>query len=127
MENGGLNNEVIDKRKEKIKAWLKNPYHLIFIIILILGICIRLYYFNLTKSQPIWWDEADYLAYAKNIAGIVPYWTITSQHNSILPYLVAVFFKVGLSEEIVKFLLELIPSIILIFLVSNLFGVPEAM
>jgi len=120
MENGGLNNEVIDKRKEKIKAWLKNPYHLIFIIILILGICIRLYYFNLTKSQPIWWDEADYLAYAKNIAGIVPYWTITSQHNSILPYLVAVFFKVGLSEEIVKFLLELIPSIILIFLVYKI-------
>ncbi len=109
-----------EKRKEKIKNWLKNPYNLIFLFILIAGILIRIYYFDITKSQPIWWDEADYLAYAKNIAGITPYWTITDQHNSMLPYLVAIFFKAGISEEIAKFFLEFLPSVLLIFLVYEI-------
>ena len=114
--------EKIEKRKEKLKNWLKDRYNLIFIAILIFAIIIRFYYFNLTSDQPIWWDEADYLAYAKNLAGFSANWVITAQHNSLYPYLAAIFFKIGLSEIIVKFFLQLLPStlsIILVYFISR--------
>ena len=101
-------------KKEKIKSWLKNPHNLTFLAILILAIIIRLYYFALTKNQPLWWDESDYLAYAKNLAGFNTSWIVTAKHNSLFPFLVAALFKIGFSEEIVKFFLEFIPSILLI-------------
>lgn len=108
---------VIEKREDKIKNWLKNSNNLVFLGILLLAIIIRLYYFNLTKTQPLWWDESDYLAYAKNLAGFSVNWTITSQHNSIYPFFVAAFFKLGLSEIFSKFVLQLLTSILSIFLV----------
>jgi hypothetical protein len=111
-----LPSKFIDKRKEKIKIWLKNNYNLIFLAILILGIIIRFYFFSLTKTQPIWWDESDYLAYAKNLAGFPVEWIITGAHNSFFPYIVAFFFKIGSSEAITKFFIELVPSILLIIL-----------
>jgi len=126
MENISLIESNIDsadkknlgyERKEKLKNWLKDRHNLIFILILIFAIVIRLYYFNLTKSQPLWWDESDYLAYAKNLAGYPVPWTISSQHASIYPYLVAFFFKFGLGEIIAKLFLQLIPSILTVFLV----------
>jgi len=106
----------LDKRKEKVKNWLKNPYNLIFIAILLLAIIIRLYYFSLTKSQPLWWDEADYLSYAKNLAGFNVSWIITAKHNSLYPFLAAAIFKFGLSEEVVKFLIQIVPSVLTVFL-----------
>ena len=100
-------------RTEKLKNWLKEPSNFIFVVIFLLGIAIRIYYFSLTKSQPLWWDEADYMAYAKNLAGIGNVdWIISSKHNSLFPYLVAALFKFGFSEISIKFLLELLPSIL---------------
>jgi len=107
----------IGNRKEKIKNWLKDPYNLIFIGILILAIIIRLYYFSLTKGQPLWWDEADYLSYAKNLAGFPVEWIITAQHNSFYPYFAAIIFKFGLGELGVKFLLQIMPSVLTVVLV----------
>jgi len=109
--------EVVKNRKEKIKNWLKDPYNLAFLGILILAIIIRLYYFSLTKGQPLWWDEADYLSYAKNLAGFPVEWIITAQHNSFYPYLAAIIFKFGLGELGVKFLLQIVPSILTVLLV----------
>ncbi len=114
--------EVIEKRKEKIKNWLKDKHNLIFLGILILAIAIRLYYFNLTKDQPLWWDEADYLAYAKNLAGYPIDWIVTAQHNSIYPYMAAFFFMFGFSEIVIKFLLQIAPSIfsvVLVYFICN--------
>jgi len=102
----------IEKRKKAIIKWIKE--NKIFILILAFGIFLRLYYFSLTYNQPLWWDEADYLAFAKNIAGLNSDWIVTAQHNSIFPYLVAVFFMLNLSEAVAKFFLEIIPSILLI-------------
>ncbi|MCH7568282.1 MAG: hypothetical protein IIA87_02570 [Nanoarchaeota archaeon] len=106
----------VEKRKKKIKNWLKNPYNLIFIGILIFAIIIRLYYFTLTSNQPIWWDEADYLAYAKNLAGFNSDWIVTPQHNSIFPFIISLFFLFGFSEAATKFMLEIVPSILLVIL-----------
>lgn len=104
-------------QKEKIKNWLKNPHNLILISIILFGAIIRLYFFSKTGNQPLWWDEADYLAYAKNIAGFPVEWIITEKHNSIYPYIVAVLFKIGSSETFIKFLVQFIPSLLTIPLV----------
>ena len=60
--------KIVEERKDKVKNWLKNPYNLALIGILIIAFGIRLYYFNLTSDQPLWWDEAEYMLKAKNIA-----------------------------------------------------------
>ncbi len=112
--------EKIEQRKAAIKnkfsGWLRDPYTLIFIAIIIFAIVLRLYYFFLTSNQPLWWDESDYMAYAKNLAGLGTGWIIRAQHNSLFPLLVVPFFKLGLSDVIVKFVLVLLPSILLVFL-----------
>ena len=95
--------DKIEKRKEAIKGWLKDKYNLIFLAILILAIIIYLNNFNLTKTQVLWWDEADYLAYAKNLAGFPINWIVTEKHNSLYSYLAAAFFKIGLEEPGIKF------------------------
>jgi len=50
--------EVKKSLKEKIKIWLKDPYNLVILGVIIFAFAIRLYYFSLTKNQPRWWDEA---------------------------------------------------------------------
>jgi len=113
--------EEIEKRKLALKNHLSklalNKYSLIFIGIFLLGIIIRLSFFLITKNQPLWWDEADYMAYAKNIANVGSSdWIVTSKHNSLFPYIAAIFIKIGSSEAVLKFLLEFLPSVLLIFL-----------
>src|SRR3989344_5020453 len=97
--------------------WFKDSYNLIFLGILLLAIGIRIYYFILTANQPLWWDEADYLAYAKNLANLGGNWIVTSQHNSLYPFIVAGLFLIGLGEPAVKFFIQIIPSILSVWLV----------
>ncbi|MBI2448956.1 glycosyltransferase family 39 protein [Candidatus Pacearchaeota archaeon] len=104
----------LEERKNKITGWIKD--NRILIAILVFAIIIRLYYFILTKNQPLWWDEADYMAYAKNLAGYNVEWIVTSQHNSIYPFIVAGLFKIGFSEVFIKFLLQLIPSFLVVLM-----------
>jgi uncharacterized membrane protein len=104
---------------KKFSNWLKDPHSKIFLGILILGFIIRLYYFFQTSSQPLWWDEADYMAYAKAIAG-QGFWTVTPEHSSILSYIAGFLFKIGFSEIVIKFILEFIPSVLLIILVYKI-------
>ena len=111
-----VDRKITEKKEDKTRAWLKNPYNLALAAILIFAIAIRLYYFFKTANQPLWWDEADYMAYAKNLAGYSTYWTVTAQHNSLFPFMAAVFFMFGLSEAAIKFLLGIIPSILTVYL-----------
>lgn len=102
--------------KEKLKGWLKNPYNLIFLIILIATIATRLYYFDMTKNQPLWWDESEYMSAAKNFAGKVDYQLI-SQRNALLPATASIFYILGIENEVIlRFFLLLIPSILVILL-----------
>ncbi len=108
--------------KEKVKNCLKDKYNFTFIIILVSGIIIRIYHFLLTKGQPLWWDEADYMAYAKNLAGLNIDWIIATKHNSLYPYLAAGVFKIGLGEMAIKLFLQVIPSIqsiVLVYYLAN--------
>ena len=66
MGEGIKNEEIIEKRKEKIINWLKKPSNLILVLVLIFAFALRLYYFILVKNQPLWWDEACYGILAKN-------------------------------------------------------------
>ena len=90
----------MEKKEEKLASFLKDKHNLIFIGILILAIAIRLYYFNVTYDQPLWWDEADYLAYAKNLAGYPIDWIVTSKHNSLYPYLAGAIFGIGFKGRV---------------------------
>lgn len=112
-----MSEQDLSERKNKLIDWANNKYNFLFILVLIFGIGIRLYYYSLTNGQPLWWDEADYLAYAKNLAGYPVEWTVSGQHNSIFPFVVALFFKLGLSEQLIKLIVEILPSILLIPLV----------
>jgi len=112
-----MGKDKIEERKEQIKTWLKNPYNLVPIGILIFAFAIRFYYFWLTKNQPLWWDESEYMAYAKTLAGKANY-TLGEQRLPGFSLLVSIFFMIGISNEpIIKFFVAFIPSILVIFLV----------
>ena len=106
--------KIIEEKKEKLKNLFVDKNRLILLAILIFAFAIRLYYFFLTKNQPLWWDEADYMAYAKNLAGIENGWIVTPPHNSIFPFIVSLFFRFGFSEVAIRFLVAFIPSIVLV-------------
>lgn len=54
--------------KEKGKQFLKQRENQIFLLVLILALGIRIYFFFRTYNQALWWDEADYMSLAKNYA-----------------------------------------------------------
>lgn len=108
--------------KEKIKDWFKDRDNLILVGIFIFAIIIRLYYFFLTKNQPLWWDEAEYMLKAKNIALGTPETGWAAQLRPIaLPFLASIFFKIGLGEISIRFFLILfsIANIILVYLIGK--------
>lgn len=108
----------------KIINWLKRNYILIGIIIL--AIAIRLYFFILTKNQPLWWDESSYLSIAKHWAFNMPYnivpYGIEPHRPVILPLLSALIFKLGLSVLSIKFFLIFIPSVAVVLMSYVLFS-----
>ncbi|MGV8142523.1 MAG: ArnT family glycosyltransferase [Candidatus Pacearchaeota archaeon] len=96
---------------ERIKNWFKSKSNFVFFLVIVFSIILNLYFFSKTASQALWWDEADYMAYAKNLAGFPVDWIVTSKHNSLYPFIAALFFKLGFSEMLVKFSLQLVPAV----------------
>lgn len=119
MEN---KEEKIERRKKAIKEWLGNRHNQILVGILLLALIIRLYFFILTNGQPLWWDEAEYLLKAKNLAFGTPETGWAGHLRPILfPAIASVFLKVGLGESFLRFILVLISlgGILLIFLIGK--------
>jgi hypothetical protein len=113
MENSSLPEE---KKKNRILNWLKNPDNLGFMIILLFIIGLRFYYFILTKDQPVWWDESEYLSKAKAIAGLVSYDSV-SIRSPIFPGVLSIFFFLGITNEVVmRFFALFLPSILVVIL-----------
>ncbi len=104
----------IDKRSEKITRWLKNPYNLILVAILIFTFFVRTYHFGLTQNQALWWDEAEYMSTAKKWAFDVPY-DLNPQRPPLFQALAALSFIFGLGELFIKYAFVLLPSIFLVF------------
>ncbi len=119
------NKKESDYRKEKIKKWLKEPYNLALIGILIFSFLLLFYYFSLTKNQTLWYDEAEYMSTAKLWAFGVPY-EIHQERPPLFPFLAFLFYKLNLTEATIKFLLGVLPlwlSVLFIFfLVKEMYG-----
>lgn len=108
-------NYRLDNIKNYIRKSLKNKYVIILILIIIFAFAIRLYYYNFTSGQPLWWDESEYLATAKHWAFNVPY-DVNPQRPPLFQFLASLFFSSGLAENSIKFFLIIIPSTFLVYI-----------
>lgn len=96
-------------RKEKLIVWLKNPYNFTFLVILVLAFALRAYNFFTTPSQPLWWDEAEYMGIAKHLAFGAPF-DVSPFRPPLFMFLSAFFLKLGLGEGAIRFFFVVIPS-----------------
>jgi len=125
-ENHEEKESTVEKRKEamkdKVSHWFKDHYNLMLFGVLILAFVVRVYYFILTKNQPLWWDEVSYGSLAKNLAfGLFENADALIGEKVIrplfLPLLWSLLFKIGIGEIGARLLFEFIPSIISVFLI----------
>jgi 4-amino-4-deoxy-L-arabinose transferase-like glycosyltransferase len=100
-------------KKNKLKDFLKE--NLPIILILIFGFAIRLYYLILTKNQATWWDESEYISVGLHWFFDIPY-ELNPQRPPLLSLLEGIMMKIGSSEIVLKFVIELIPSTLLILI-----------
>ncbi len=116
----------VKKVKERIFSWLKDPYNLVFLLILSVALILRLWIFSKTFNQPLWWDEADYMSAAKrwglglNIRDLWYY-----RRGFLWPLVSAFIFKIGFGEigvRIITVILSLLIVALTYFLVSLLFN-----
>jgi 4-amino-4-deoxy-L-arabinose transferase-like glycosyltransferase len=123
-------NKNFEKRREKINNWLKNPSNLALLGILIISFIILIYYFNLTRSQPLWWDEAEYMSIASKWAFGIPY-EVSPQRPVLFPFFEFLLLKLSLSELLIKFILVLIPAWLCVLLtylfVKDLYDIKVAL
>lgn len=102
--------------QERVKNWLKNKYNLGLVGVLFVAFLLRLYFFVAAYDQPLWWDEAEYMATAKHWAFGVPY-DVNVQRPPLFQLLAAGLLKIGLAETASKFLLVLVPSVVVILII----------
>jgi len=94
-------NNLLNKRIEKLTIWLKKPNNLILTLLLILAFAIRLYYFYLTKGQAVWWDASEYLNMARAFAFGIDY-EFYSVRPILFSLIIALFFKIGSGEFLAR-------------------------
>lgn len=102
--------------REKIKEWLSNRYNLAFLALFIAAVIIRIYYFSLTKNQPLWWDEGEYGLKAKAFAFGTPLTGWYGAREVVVPLLFSFILKLGGTEASFRFL-QLIVSCATVFMV----------
>ena len=112
--NNNLFEKTIEKRKENILNWFKNPYNLAFAGIIVLAIVLYIYYFIMTKNQPLWWDEAEYMSGGAHIAFGIPY-EINPQRPILFQLMIAILLKIGFGENAIKFILSTFPGVLVVF------------
>ncbi len=107
--------QILESRKAKILRFLKKKNNIILLFIVLIGFLIRLYYFSLTVDQAYWYDESEYLTYAKHWALNVPY-DANPQRPPLFPLIISIFYLLGLNEAIIKFFVVLLPSTLIILI-----------
>jgi 4-amino-4-deoxy-L-arabinose transferase-like glycosyltransferase len=105
----------------------KTPYDKALILVLVLAFILRIWVFTKTYNQAIWWDGADYMATAKNWAGInhnlIDTWYY--RRGVLMPLVGMIFFKIGFGEIGIRLLIVLLSlGIVLVsyFLISSMFN-----
>ncbi len=109
--------------------WLKDPLNLAFFIIILISILIRVYFLALTKTQALWWDEAEYLSIAREWAYGTPIDEFPLR-PMFLPFIAYVLFKFGFKEfslRIIEVLFSTASIIIIYLLAKKLFNKPIAL
>ena len=122
--------EDIEKRKNRLKSklfsWVNSNYDKLFIIILIAAFFLRLIIFIKTMNQPLWWDEGDYFATAKNWGLGLNIGDIWYYRRGFLWALIgAIFFKLDLGEVGIRFLVLLMSTSIVAlsyFVIAKMFN-----
>lgn len=121
---GEENTLIIRKEKILTKAvsWVKKPHNLALVGILALALIIRLYYFFLTKDQALWWDAASYGALAKNMIhhqwdNLLIIVSETAIRPLFLPVIWSILMRLGSTEFVSKFIIEIIPSVLSVFFI----------
>ena len=113
------------KSTEAVKRWFKETHNALFILILVFSFLVRLYFFVNAYNQPLWWDEAEYMATAKHWAFGVPY-DINPQRPPLFQLAAVPFLWFGLGEGSLKFFLVILPSVctigLIYFVGRELFG-----
>jgi len=114
--------EIIEEKKKKIISWFSNKNNLLIGLIVFFSFIINLYYFNLTKGQAHWWDSLAYGSLAKE--SILHLWSTNAFlaneaiiRAPLLPLLWSLLLRINLSDSSIIFILEIIPSIISVYLV----------
>lgn len=122
---------VVEKRKKTLKnflfGWVKDNYDKVFIIVLILTFAIRIGFFIITKNQPMWFDEAEYLSTAKYWAGMAGHMTDVWYYRRgfFWPLFCSLFFRTGLGEITIRFVTVLFSTGIVAvsyFLIRDMFN-----
>jgi hypothetical protein len=135
-EENTVSEKTIEKRKLSLKkrcfGWIEDNYDTIFIAVFILAFILRIWIFFKTSTQPFWWDEADYLAAAKKWAGINPnlpdIWYY--RRGFLWPLISSLFFRIGLGEIGMRFLVALFSSGIVVvsyFIIKKMFNKKAAL
>jgi 4-amino-4-deoxy-L-arabinose transferase-like glycosyltransferase len=101
------------KGKNRFWGWVLEPYNFALVCILLFAFGIRLYYFNINEA--IWWDEGQYLSMAQIFAGITNN-DLPILRPPLIPLIWAGLYKMGLGNEFVFRLTELLFSIAGVFL-----------
>lgn len=98
----------LEKRKNSL---LKNKTLIILIAILILAFAVRLFYFNITKDQAVWWDEADYLLKAKDLVHPIQNYEFLPHRNFGMSLVWAGLSQLGANETFFRFLYVLMSTL----------------
>lgn len=119
-ENALEDSKELEKKKKETKKniinFFKNKPLVFLILILLFSFLVRVYYFSLTKDQAVWWDEAEYLLKAKNIALNTPETGFWEGRPILFSILLSFFYFIGMGELSIRFFLILI-SVFTVFLV----------
>jgi hypothetical protein len=108
---------MMNSFKEKTKEWLKQKENWYFLGAILIAIIVRFYYFLLTKNQPVWWDESEYLSGAKGFAGIIDYKLTGIRGLPGFAMFLSLFFQLGITNEaVLRFFTLFIPSILMIIM-----------
>src|SRR3989339_220328 len=107
--------ETLKKRNEKIVGWFKNKYNLTLFLVIAFAILIRIYYFVLTKSQPLWWDEAEYMVLAQKWIHGNSY-VLDPVRQVLFPLIMSIFLRISSSELLSR-------ALIFLFSTSSVIGV----
>jgi len=88
--------------KCNVKRWLKDYHNVLLVGIILFALILRLYYFSKTLSQPLWWDEAEYMSMARAWAYGLEY-TFIPVRPVLLSLITAFFFKISSTEFLARF------------------------